>query len=244
MIRTVQSHAKRLCQGFFARFGLRVMRLPRSGPPGGGKYFNTGNLQPLEENSRDLYDHFYSDHEVLLQYYDEQRLAFYTAVSDCLRDNGLKLDGKDLLDVGCGTGHLLFELQKWSKPRSLVGCDFSEEAMKFSRERFPGCRFFTHDICGPLPGIYDVVLCTEVLEHLEKPFVAIQHLINAVRPGGHVVITVPNGRLDQLNEHINFWSPESWKAFVERECPDSTVATSLLQAGRYNFALIQRPSAE
>jgi len=244
VLQTAQAQAKRLLNKFFARLGLRIIRLRQSDPQGGAKYFNTGNRSPLEENSCELYDRFYRDHEALQRYYNNQRIGFYVSVSRCLQDHDLKLDDKDVLDAGCGTGHLLAELHKWSEPRSMAGCDFSEEAMKYSREHFPGVRFFTHDIYRALPGIYDVVLCTEVLEHLLFPFVAINNLIQAVPPGGHVVVTVPNGRLDQLNEHINFWSPESWKVFVERECPGSKVATSLLQAGRYNFALIQRSPAE
>jgi 2-polyprenyl-3-methyl-5-hydroxy-6-metoxy-1,4-benzoquinol methylase len=234
---------KQLAHNFFTLLGLRVSRLPKSRPPagpqGGAKYFNTGKLTPLEENSKELYDRFYSDRTALQQYYDKDRLAFYSMVSEHLRGCGMDLDNKDLLDVGCGTGHLMAEIQTWSKPRSLSGCDFADEAMKFSRERFPECRFFTHDINDPLPSTYDIILCTEVFEHLERPFVAIKNLVNAVRPGGSIAITVPNGRLDTSNEHINFWSPESWKAFLERECQECAVKTSLLGNGA-NFALIGR----
>jgi SAM-dependent methyltransferase len=236
-----QSLVKHLFHGFFALFGIRVCRIPKCARQGAWKYFNTGERSPVEENSRDLYDRFYGDHEALEQYYDEQRLTFYAEVCQQLRNSGLELDQRDVLDVGCGTGHLLSELQRWWKPR-IAGCDFSEEAMNFSRERFPGCHFFTHDIYQPLPGTYDLVLCTEVLEHLEQPFAAIQNLLNATRPGGFLVVTVPDGRIDHLNQHINFWSPESWKVFVERECPRCKVVTSQLKTGRHNFALIQRCS--
>lgn len=236
------SSAKRLFHGFFALFGLRVSHLPRTPPKAGQQYFNTGRLTPLEENSLDLYERFYSDHAALDQYYDRQRLAFYSSVSKFLRDIGLKLDTKDVLDVGCGTGHLLSELQQWSCPRSLAGCDFSNSAVQFSCDCFPNCRFFTHDIYDPLPGVYDVILCTEVLEHLEDPFVAVRNISNAVRPGGNIIFTVPNGRLDDLNEHINFWSPESWKVFLERECPGHRLFTSLLNKGCYNIALLTAPS--
>ena len=234
----MRSLAKQMLHRVLARFGLRVSRIRR--PRGGELYFNTGRLTPPEENSRELYEQFYRDQTALKDYYTKGRLAFYRAVSDRLQEINLALDGKDVLDVGCGTGHLLTELQRWSKPRSMSGCDFSEEAMAFSREHFPGCRFFTHDICEPLPGSFDVVLCTEVLEHMERPFVAIRNLLNATRTHGALVLTVPNGRTDTANEHLNFWSPESWKVFVERECPQCVVKTSTLLDGKNNFALVHK----
>lgn len=236
-----RSGAKQFVHGFFALFGLRVSRLSATRPTGSDKYFNTGALMPLQENSRELYERFYGDHQALEEYYRGYRLAFYKAISAQVRASGLILDGKDVLDVGCGTGHLLAELQAWSQPRSLTGCDFSEQAMKFSRERFPDCQFFRHDIYEPLPQRNDVVLCTEVLEHLERPFIALNNLLNAVRPGGALVLTAPNGRHNTANEHINFWSPESWRAFLERECHMCRPETAMLLDGRVNFGLLRIP---
>jgi 2-polyprenyl-3-methyl-5-hydroxy-6-metoxy-1,4-benzoquinol methylase len=210
-------------------------------PTGSAKYFNTGLLNPLQENSLELYERFYGDHEALNEYYQGRRLEFYRAVSAQVHASGVCLDNKDVIDVGSGTGHLLSELRQWSKPRRLTGCDFSEEAIKFSRQRFPGCSFFRHDIYVPLPEQFDVVLCTEVLEHLERPYVALANLLGAVRPGGALVLTVPDGRRDTTLEHINFWSPESWKAFIERECPRCRLETATLMKGDVNFGLLRLP---
>ena len=105
----------------------------------------------------------------------------------------------------------------------------------------PNFRFFQHNIYKPLPGKYDVILCTEVLEHLEYPWRGLQTLMSAARPGGRVVITVPNGRLDRSNEHINFWSSESWRAFIERECSGLTFSTMQLPGVPNNAAIIRVP---
>jgi 2-polyprenyl-3-methyl-5-hydroxy-6-metoxy-1,4-benzoquinol methylase len=230
---------KRLAHGMFGLFGLRVQRIQK--PRGGERYHHGLNLTPLQHNSRDLYERFYSDDVALEEYFTAHRLSFYTAVSNGIREAGLGLDGKDVLDVGCGTGHLLSEVGTWSKPRSINGCDFSDASIKLSRERFPEGRFFRHDIYDPLPDSYDVVLCTEVVEHLERPFIALKNLLRAVRLGGAMVLTVPNGRLDTAIEHLNFWSPESWKIFVERECPGCSLETATLLENRFNFALVRPP---
>jgi len=232
---------KQAVQGGFGLAGLKLSRLSAGQRTGSDKYFNTGQLTPLEENSKSLYDRFYGDQQALEDYYQGYRIQFYGEVSRCVREHLRTLDDKRLLDVGCGTGHLLSELSSWSRPQSLHGCDFSDAAMAYSKVKFPGASFFVQDITRPIPGAYDVVLCTEVLEHIERPFVALQHLLRVVVPGGVLVLTVPNGRLDQANEHINFWSPESWRAFLERECPHSSIQAGTLMENRINFAILRLP---
>jgi 2-polyprenyl-3-methyl-5-hydroxy-6-metoxy-1,4-benzoquinol methylase len=231
--------AKHLTKRLFALFGLQVSRAAKFPAVGGAKYFNTGMLTPLQENSRDLYDRFYSDQQALDEYYKGYRLEFYEEVSGHIRGSGVIVDGTNVLDVGCGTGHLLRQLAKWSRPKQMSGCDFSGEAIKYSRNRFDDIHFFQHDIYAPLPAKFDTILCTEVLEHLERPFMALQNLAQAVRPTGTLVLTVPNGRLDTSNEHLNFWSPESWKAFLERECPDAMISVAMLMSGRVNLGILR-----
>lgn len=229
---------KQLIQAFFGLFGLQISRKKNQSA---NKYFNTGRLTPLQENSIELYDKFYGNHEVLDEYYNDIRMKFYREVVEKLILEKVVLDGKKVLDVGCGVGFLLDEVSKVFNPFSLTGTDFSEEAMKVSCKKFPTMEFFRHDIYDPLPEKYDVIFCTEVLEHLEKPFVGLKNLIDALKDNGALVLAVPDGRIDTINEHINFWSPESWKVFLERECPNAKVRTSKLLGGLYNFALLRFP---
>jgi 2-polyprenyl-3-methyl-5-hydroxy-6-metoxy-1,4-benzoquinol methylase len=225
---------KNIIQGTFGLFGLRISRRPKA-----MEYWGTGNLTPIEENSVELYDRFYSDGEALEKYYQGLRLEFYADVTAELKAAGVNLNGRTVLDVGCGVGYLLAELAKAFTPASLSGSDFSEKAMEASRERFPGVTFFQHDIYDPLVGTYDIILCTEVLEHLEKPWVGLQHLRDALNPGGSLILTVPEGRRDYSSEHINFWSPEGWKAFLERECQDARSVQCRVLKNIFNFAIVQ-----
>lgn len=64
-------------------------------------------------------------------------------------------------------------------------------------------------------GTHDIVLCTEVLEHLMHPERALDNLMS-LRPSRAIALTVPQGRADTAGQHINFWSPESWQAFIDR----------------------------
>jgi len=96
-----------------------------------------------------------------------------------------------IVEVGCGTGGNLAVL---SRDHRCVGIDPSEEAIRFARERFPGIEF----ICGHAPaGLgdltqkVDLFLLLDVLEHVEHDSEFIAELIDPMRPGAHLLLTVP-----------------------------------------------------
>ena len=239
------SVAKAVIHRSLALLGLRMSRIPRLTPEREPRYFNLDGMTSAEQNSVEIYDRFYGDSEELDHYYNVQKYAdirrkeFYRIIAEYTAVR-VSLNGVDILDVGCGTGHLLTAITERSKPASLSGCDFSPVAMGVATKMFPRASFFTHNIYDALPGAYDVIFCTEVLEHLERPYVALANLMNSLRPGGAAVLTVPNGRLDNLMEHINFWSPEGWGVFLRRECPECLVETELLIDSACNIGLVRR----
>jgi SAM-dependent methyltransferase len=54
------------------------------------------------------------------------------------------------------------------------------------------------------PGTFDVVICEQVLEHVEDPFLAARTLAAMCRPGGHVVVSVPF--MLRIHDHPgDFW---------------------------------------
>ena len=92
------------------------------------------------------------------------------------------------------------------------------------------------------------MICTEVLEHLELPDVALKQMLHATRPGGVVFLTTPDGRVDYSGLHINFWSPESWQIFVSRnsgDCDADLGTFKIRDNSPYanNFAIIRRPAS-
>jgi SAM-dependent methyltransferase len=92
-----------------------------------------------------------------------------------------------VLDAGCGFT-LPTELPEHAR---LVGLDISAEALA-KHERLDDA--IVGDVeTYPLPDDeFDVILCWTVLEHLEHPRSAFENLARAVKPGGLLVIGVPN----------------------------------------------------
>jgi len=99
--------------------------------------------------------------------------------------------GKELpaLDVGCGPGGMLLELQR---SRPTVGLDLSLEALKFARGR--GCRWLVRGDAQKLPvkpNSFGLITALDLLEHLEDDLRALKEMRTALAPGGKLLLTVP-----------------------------------------------------
>ena len=127
-----------------------------------------------------------------------------------------------ITDVGCGYGGLLAVAHEMHPAARLCGVECAASAIEFMEHRRPYIRGVVADVqatneafVGAVGGDHDIVLCTEVLEHLLSPEQALANLL-ALQPSRGIALTVPQGRIDTAAQHINFWSPESWRAFIVR----------------------------
>ena len=75
---------------------------------------------------------------------------------------------------------------------------------------------------GPLPGgPYDVVVCTEVLEHDERPWRTVAEMARVLRAGGHLLVTArgydERGCYELHNLPIDYWrfSPDALRFMAE-----------------------------
>ena len=99
-----------------------------------------------------------------------------------------------LLDVGCGWGPLLRYLD--TKPHfdrlRISAADMCDVAL-YRKELYED--YFIGDLTGGYPEIptahYDIVVCEQVLEHLDRLDTAFDTLVRVLRPGGTLVIGVP-----------------------------------------------------
>lgn len=211
-----------------------------------------GRLAPTEHNTPEGMDRFYADPDNLLHFEEEIYRELAAALRGLLVEEGVALDGRSVGDFGCGVGQVLQHLVEGASPAELVGLDFSEAALRAARERLPTARLLHHDIYDPLDRSFDVVLCTETLEHLAEPRRALASVLRSLAPGGICLVTVPDGRSDVSLAHINFWSPESWPAFVAEvvallaaDAVELRWRCRTLDVGHariaYNCAILRRP---
>jgi len=99
--------------------------------------------------------------------------------------------GLRVLDAGCGTGLLLAGLPAGL---ALAGLDISARALEHAGRRLPHADLRPGGLPGPLPfapGSQDLILLTDVLEHIEDDAAALASLRGLLAPGGRLLLTVP-----------------------------------------------------
>lgn len=194
------------------------------------------SISAIEHNSVDARNSFYKDSKKIKKYLAEKRLDFYEKTVQIIKANEISLDAKDVADVGCGTGKLFVFIDKIFNVDKFIGFDFSPEAINLSKTVFPKGEFYVYDIYQKNEHKFDFIFCTEVLEHLLHPEIALSNLLAMLKDNSHLLITVPNGRIDNFNGHIQFWSPESWEVFIEKNINDNKAIFGKINSNL--FALI------
>ncbi len=98
-----------------------------------------------------------------------------------------------IVDVGCGPGANIASL---SGDCSCVGVDISGEAIKIARARHQNVEFVHGLAPADVPeavATADLLLLTDVLEHVRDPGRMLRELVHASSPGAHILVTVPAG---------------------------------------------------
>lgn len=134
-----------------------------------------------------------------------------------------------VLDVGCGEGFTLYRLQKEKIGKSYEGIEYDEGAIELGKKLYPRLTIKQGDIYK-LPyksNSFDLVVCTEVLEHLEFPKKAYRELLRVSKK--YVLVSVPNEpfftiqriarfqnilHLGAHPEHIQHWTAPAFTKFV------------------------------
>ncbi len=130
--------------------------------------------------------------------------------------------GDRLLDVGCGEGNFLAKTQAIGAVAS--GIELNRQAAGIARAR--GIEVHEELLSSHAPAqLYDVVTSFQVLEHVTDPLGFVKDAVRVLRPGGTLVIGVPNDdgflRLDAdavLNQpphHMGLWNRKSLTSLAE-----------------------------
>lgn len=135
-----------------------------------------------------------SYYDEFAHWYENQRHEGYHAFIDRLEsDLILPLSpGKDVLEVGCGTGLILQRVEPVA--RRAVGIDLSDGMLEHARRR--GLEVYKSDVCS-LPfddEAFDVVYSFKVLAHVEDIDTALGEMSRVTRQGGKLVLEFYNKR--------------------------------------------------
>lgn len=103
--------------------------------------------------------------------------------------------GGRVLDVGCGSGLLLYNLRHDYK--QLYGIELSRQRVETARQTLAGLPAeveranIEHDL-DIEDGYFDTIILSDVIEHIVDLWPAMESVTRLLRPGGRVVVTTPN----------------------------------------------------
>lgn len=121
------------------------------------------------------------------------------------------LEGEKFIDVGCAFGHSTAHLKKF-RPGDWTGLDFSEQAIRTAKEIFKKKDASIKFIFAPTfedmdhDKIYDSVVCSEVIEHVEDDESLIRNLIPLARR--RIILTTPCIRVSDPG-HVRLYDLET-----------------------------------
>ena len=116
--------------------------------------------------------------------------------------------GRRLIELGCGTGQFATEFCPLFPLVDFLGVDISDSGVRMARSRMASARFEVCDLLEPIQNetvgsfLATDAICSEVLEHVDRPDLILTHAAAAMAPGCRLVVTVPGGPMNAFDEHI------------------------------------------
>jgi SAM-dependent methyltransferase len=137
---------------------------------------------------------------------------------------------ESVLEIGCGEGFVAGQLSARQAGGPYVGVDLNEEDLQNLRAKFPAVEAHQGSIydLSFLGRDFDVVVCAEVMEHLDDPDAALEQII-ARRPRW-VILSVPHEpwfclsnfargknitRFGNDPEHVNLWGRRGFRKVLD-----------------------------
>src|SRR3989338_5769251 len=151
----------------------------------------------------------------------------------------LDLNGKTILDFGCGTGFLLDQLMTRTNGKSkYIAADTSRQSIDLINKKFrSNPEFTTGYLINNLPiemhdKSADIIFCVELVEHLPENQLntIFKELLRILTPRGNIVVTTPNRENLEENkticpecgcifhrwQHLISWTTETLKNRMEK----------------------------
>lgn len=155
----------------------------------------------------------------------------------------------EVLELGCGAGILARQLLEFGN--TVTALDISEVAIAQLPKEIKG-------VVSTLPDIpfsddsFDVVVATEILEHINDDQACVMEAVRVLRPGGRAYFAVPNDCLgpEEEPEHVRKYTQETLEAilspygyiFIETFIDEFMVSPSQLIALPTMLAVLYTPT--
>jgi SAM-dependent methyltransferase len=125
---------------------------------------------------------------------------------------------RSLIDVGCGIGVNMKRIHHHFPDLPLTGTDISPSGIELARRyvgQSPQLEYQVLNVeTAALPAKYDVVLCSQVLEHIQDDVRALQHLKQM--SSKYLLLTVPGGKYNSTSKLVGHYRHYTKKDLVDK----------------------------
>ena len=133
-------------------------------------------------------------------------------------------DAESFFEIGCGTGFVLRGVRENLPRIRLSGSEIFDDGLVFARARLLGVDLYQIDARRlPFEREFDVIGAFDVLEHIVEDEVVLRQMFTATRPGGGILVTVPQHRL--------LWSATDEHSMHQRRYRRAELRRKVEQAG-------------
>lgn len=133
--------------------------------------------------------------KILRQY--KQHMKRVSRILDAIKGllKNIKIVGNiNLIEIGCGDGYILDMIKSRFNNIKISGLEYNSVRLARSAKRNQGI----NHICGSgtaIPtkeSVFEVVVCTEVIEHILDDNLLLREINRVLKLGGHLILTTPN----------------------------------------------------
>ena len=124
-------------------------------------------------------------------YYQKPRTELLDLLGDCVPGSAL--------EIGCGAGANLIALKRRLPACKTVGIELRPDAAQLAQASGQVDQVLQCDVLAAGPdlfeaGCFDLLIFSHVLEHFVEPEAVLRHALAWLRPGGRVLVALPNVR--------------------------------------------------
>ena len=123
-------------------------------------------------------------------------------------ESHISMEGKKILEFGCGTGYNCYYLASRNSPKEVVGIDILSDCIEYCKENYAtqNTKFVVQDCLEYTEtlGSFDIIICNEVVEHVADQVLFIRNLARYLVPGGYAFISTPNRALFSFSKEKSF----------------------------------------
>ncbi len=147
-------------------------------------------LSTIDKNAEVVFMNFgFSNNNEKIHLKEEDKKNRYSVQLYNLIATGVDIEGKNILEVGCGRGGGISYLNRYFSPNSVKGVDLNKKAIKFCKKHYPEkSNTFSQANAQSLPfseNSFDVVINIESSHRYPQPELFFTEAYRVLRPGGY-----------------------------------------------------------